>query len=195
MVSLDDLKNLIIYKKQFYLPINEKNKKKNSLIMLLTPNYKSSANMMTLPYTKNLKYFESYYMEKNVFLYTKSTNEHVCVIPEADYSDEPISITESYEDGKYMNSQYINYTGDSRSIFSIKKVLNISDVIDTFKYYESKFHGLNVVCGDTAGVNVNDNILYLPSIQKYGSMNYDIGYEKFVSVMLHEYIILSLIHI
>ena len=115
MVSLDDLKNLIIYKKQFYLPINEKNKKKNSLIMLLTPNYKSSAN------TKNLKYFESYYMEKNVFLYTKSTNEHVCVIPEADYSDEPISITESYEDGKYMNSPYINYTGDSRSIFSIKK--------------------------------------------------------------------------
>ena len=40
MVSLDDLKDLMIYKKDFYLPINLKNKKKNSLIMLLTPNYK-----------------------------------------------------------------------------------------------------------------------------------------------------------
>ena len=195
MVSLDDLKNLIIYKKQFYLPINEKNKKKNSLIMLLTPNYKSSANMMTLPYTKNLKYFESYYMEKNVFLYTKSTNEHVCVIPEADYSDEPISITESYEDGKYLNKPYINYTGDSRSIFFIKKILKVSEVVDTFKQYESSrfvLYGLNVVCGDTAGINVNDNILYLPSIQKYNAMDYDLNYEKFVKVMLHEYIINTL---
>lgn len=195
MVSLDDLKNLIIYKKQFYLPINEKNKKKNSLIMLLTPNYKSSANMMTLPYTKNLKYFESYYMEKNMFLYTKSTNEHVCVIPEADYSDEPISITESYDDGKYLNKPYINYTGDSRSIFFIKKVLKVSEVVDTFKQYESSrfiLYGLNAVCGDTVGINVNDNILYLPSIQKYNAMDYGLNYEKFIKVMLHEYIINTL---
>ena len=130
MVSLDDLKNLIIYKKQFYLPINEKNKKKNSLIMLLTPNYKSSANMMTMPYMKNLKYFESYYMEKNMFMYVKNNdtlNENVCIIPESDYTDSIISITEDYNDGKYMTKSYVNYNGDNRSIYIIKKNLIMKD--------------------------------------------------------------------
>ena len=69
MVSINDLKDLVLYKKQFFLPINMKNKKKNSLIMLLTPNYKSSISCMNLPYTINRKYFESYYLEKNVFTY------------------------------------------------------------------------------------------------------------------------------
>ena len=69
MVSLDDLKDLKLYKKNFFLPIDKKNKKKNSLIMLLTPNYKSSISCMKSPYMINRRYFESYYLEKNVFAY------------------------------------------------------------------------------------------------------------------------------
>ena len=42
MVVLDDLKDLMIYKKQFFLPINLKDKRHGSAIMLLTPNYQSS---------------------------------------------------------------------------------------------------------------------------------------------------------
>lgn len=72
MVVIDDLKNLILYKKQFFLPIDENDKKKNSAIMLLTPNYQSSINAMNAPYMINRRYFESYYLEKNIYRYINS---------------------------------------------------------------------------------------------------------------------------
>ena len=71
MVVLDDLKNLVLYKKPFFLPIDENDKKHNSLIMLLTPNYQSSMAVMNAPYLINRRYFESYYLEKNVYRYIK----------------------------------------------------------------------------------------------------------------------------
>lgn len=64
MVSLNDLKELTLYKKQFYLPINLKDKKRGSAITLLTPNFQSSMIAMTSPFTVNNRYFESYYIEK-----------------------------------------------------------------------------------------------------------------------------------
>lgn len=72
MVSIDDLKDLILYKKPFYLPIDTKNKKYGSAIMLMTPNYKSSMLAMTAPYTVNKRYFESYYIEKNITRYIQN---------------------------------------------------------------------------------------------------------------------------
>ena len=85
MVSLDDLKELILYKKPFFLPIDPKDKRKGSAIMLLTPNYKSSMFAMTAPYTINRRYFESYYFEKSITRYIK--NESVY---DMDNSDEYI---------------------------------------------------------------------------------------------------------
>ncbi len=72
MVLLDDVKNLVLYKKPFFLPIDEDDKKRKSLIMLLTPNYQSSINAMNSPYIINRRYFESYYLEKNVYRYINS---------------------------------------------------------------------------------------------------------------------------
>ena len=46
MYFLDELKDLKIYRNKFLLPINEQNKKKNSVAFLLTPNYTSSKAMM-----------------------------------------------------------------------------------------------------------------------------------------------------
>lgn len=69
MVILDDIKNLVLYKKDFFLPLEGKDKKHNSAIILFTPNYESSIRNMQLPYTINRKYFESYYLEKDVTRY------------------------------------------------------------------------------------------------------------------------------
>lgn len=66
MVSLDDLKELLLYKKQFFLPIDPKDKKHGSAIMLLAPSFQSSMLAMTAPYTINRHYFESYYVEKAI---------------------------------------------------------------------------------------------------------------------------------
>lgn len=66
MVVLEDLKDLLMYKKQFFLPVNMKDKRHGSAIMLMTPNYQSSMLAMTEPYTLNRRTFESYYIEKQL---------------------------------------------------------------------------------------------------------------------------------
>ena len=66
MVSLNDIKDLTLYKKQFYLPIDLNNKKNGAAITLLTPNFQSSMIAMTAPFTVNHRYYESYYVEKAI---------------------------------------------------------------------------------------------------------------------------------
>ena len=65
MLYLDDLKYMKLYKKKFYLPINKKNMMKQSAILLLTPNYQSSLELMNYPLiiNKNNRSFHSYYLE------------------------------------------------------------------------------------------------------------------------------------
>ena len=99
MVSLDDVKDLVLYNRPFFLPIVEKDKTRGSAIMLLTPNYKSSINCMRLPYTINRRYFQSYYIEKSVHRYI--SNEQVFSIDDNDNyiweSDGTFYSDESYE--------------------------------------------------------------------------------------------------
>lgn len=72
MVSIEDLKDLLLYKKSFYLPVVEKDRRKGSSVVLLTPNYKSSLIAMSAPYVVNRKYYESYYMERAITRYIKN---------------------------------------------------------------------------------------------------------------------------
>ena len=67
MIFIDELYNMKLYKKPFYLPIDPKDKKKGSAVMLLTPNYESSRNLMNHKLI-TAKYYESYYIDKDVSL-------------------------------------------------------------------------------------------------------------------------------
>ena len=80
MVSLNDIKDLTLYKKQFYLPIDLNNKKNGAAITLLTPNFQSSMIAMTAPFTVNHRYYESYYVEKAITKLIQ--NESVVNIPQ-----------------------------------------------------------------------------------------------------------------
>ena len=72
MIFIDEMKNLKIYRKQFFLPYNDKDKKHGSNVYLLTPNYMSSKRLMSSPLTINRRYFESYYFERNAAYYINS---------------------------------------------------------------------------------------------------------------------------
>lgn len=72
MIFIDEMKNMKIYKKQFFLPYNDKDKKHGSLVYLLSPNYASSRNLINSPMTINRRYFESYYFERNAAYYIKT---------------------------------------------------------------------------------------------------------------------------
>jgi hypothetical protein len=66
MLYLEDLKYMKLYKKKFYAPINKKNKKTGSAILLLTPNYDASKFLMNNPFMINRNAFISYYIEKDI---------------------------------------------------------------------------------------------------------------------------------
>ena len=124
MVVLDDLKNLVLYKKPFFLPIDENDKKHNSLIMLLTPNYQSSMAAMNAPYIINRRYFESYYLEKNVYRYIK----------QQDGVGESV-LMDSYDPGEYVSISENNLSPVNEGYIFSKDNLYIN--FDKFKSGES----------------------------------------------------------
>lgn len=89
MLYLDDLKYMKLYKKKFYIPIDKKDKKHGAAILLLTPNYDSSANLMNNKFVvNNNRSYQSYYIEKDI-MYTiqhesrllECTHEDIGFIP------------------------------------------------------------------------------------------------------------------
>lgn len=66
-IYLDELRNLQLYKRKFFPPINRKNKYKGSCVLLLTPNYEETKKIMLNPKMQNLNMFHSYYMERNIY--------------------------------------------------------------------------------------------------------------------------------
>ena len=87
MIYLDDLKYMKLYKKPFLLPINKDDKKHGSAILLLTPNYDSSNNLMNHPLALNkpITTFQSYYVEKDI-MYTINHESRNLEIAHTDYS-------------------------------------------------------------------------------------------------------------
>ena len=145
MVSLDDVKDLMLYKRPFFLPVDPKNKKKGSVVMLLSPNYKSSMNMMNAPYIINKRSFESYYIEKSIFRYIKNESVYAMddpgeylfeVAPNIEVNIDPDSITKENiaEDARALDIKYNKEILDKISNINID---NISESV-TSNDFEKK---------------------------------------------------------
>lgn len=72
MICIDEMKNLKMYRRPVWLPTLDSDKKKKSVLYLLTPNYQSSKNMMLNPLLINKKRYESYYLEKDLTYFISS---------------------------------------------------------------------------------------------------------------------------
>ena len=73
-IYLKDALDLRLNKTPFYLPLNMKNKRKNSAIFLLSPDIKSSIKLMDHPLTISKGLFESYYIEKDINFIINESN-------------------------------------------------------------------------------------------------------------------------
>ena len=60
-IYIDELKELQLYNRDFFAPIEKSNKKKGSCVFLLTPDQKSSFSLIGHPKMSNFNMFESYY--------------------------------------------------------------------------------------------------------------------------------------
>ena len=143
MLYLDDLKYNKIYKKKFYLPVDKKNIKKNSAILLLSPDYKTSMELMNNPLIINKsKSFHSYYIEKDI-MYTIQHESRNLQIDHYDYTaiNESASVYTETTDIK----NYDNLNEDSINEFYCKlgdKVIFFNEMYDEEVYTEAT-KGLN----------------------------------------------------
>lgn len=69
MIFLDELEKMKLYKKPFYLPIVEEDKRRNSAVFLLTPNIESSINVLNHKLLIHKNFYESYFIEKDITYY------------------------------------------------------------------------------------------------------------------------------
>lgn len=106
MIFLDELEYLKLYRKPFVLPINEADKKKGSVMFLLTPNIESSIKLMNHPLMINHKYFESYFIEKDITYYINQEgyidNSNSELIEESVKSINLFFLSEKNMDGKTL---------------------------------------------------------------------------------------------
>lgn len=90
MILLEKVKDLKIYRTQMFLPTLKDDKKKQSMIMLLSPNYNASKNLINSKLFVNKLRYSSYYLEKNLsyFINDKKLEEE---------DNNPDEIKEAYE--------------------------------------------------------------------------------------------------
>lgn len=135
---LDEIKNETLYRRKFFLPINEKDKRHNSLIFLLSNSFMGSYELRNTPFAINAnRSFISYYMEPNVSYYMNirentlmSRFEEDDIIDESIYMEEPdeFIISESSEDKNYGLPDLKKYPmPDAKHIKSAIKFFNYVD--------------------------------------------------------------------
>lgn len=72
MIFIEKMKNFKIYRTKTFLPTVAGNKKKNSAVLMMTPNYESSKKLMTHPMFVNSLRYQSYYLDRDVSYYINS---------------------------------------------------------------------------------------------------------------------------
>jgi len=111
MIFLNRARDMKIYRKPFFLPTaNERDKKKKSAIILLTPNYESSLSLMQSNLTINKLRYQSYYLKKDVAYYI---NGKSAKIEEDDDYVREATIVEIYQGLHEMTAAERNKLKDS----------------------------------------------------------------------------------
>lgn len=139
MRMMDELKHLMLYSanKKVYAPIDEKDKRKNSAILLLTPSLQVSSQLMRLPYIYNPNLFNSFYVDRNVMAYINSVAED-----DLDFDEkEEAAISEAMvgnwggsckikfdEKMSMMDKKYIDSVFNKKTIAAIAKKFNLYKV-------------------------------------------------------------------
>ena len=130
---LDELKNLQLYQGRFFYPLNKVDRKRGSIIYLLTPNIESSIKIMNNDMaSQNIPYFKAYYLEKNIDLDTKNALDENGVIVNGEVEDLRILQEMRSAQSQYFNESVVYSRDQDRTIktFLAPKVDNLLEGIN-----------------------------------------------------------------
>lgn len=187
MFFVDELKDFKMYKKKFLYPIDDKNKKNGSAVILLSPTIESSIGIMNHElYTK--KFIKSYYIEKSILYYIHQENG----IPVLKRCDD-IVLNESLN--KFLKESKVTYTGQPTDIDDVAPVIN-DDTINKFAelYHIKVKFPINVniyrrtICPESKNGNIN-----VSSKLEYGNRIYK-NYNAYLQYEMMEYLLKSSIN-
>lgn len=133
MKFLDELKPLKLYKRYVWLPIDIRNKRKGSVIFLLTPNFESTVKCINSANFFDARYFNGYYVEKDISFIIDSNKKLVRIDDEE--NEEEDSVQESSMKAylrepidyypPYLNEE--DYILDDRFLASNESIIFFSD--------------------------------------------------------------------
>lgn len=125
MKMMNELKHMMLYssKKKVYAPIDEKDRRKNSAILLLTPNLEESSKLMKLPYIYNPNLFQSFYVDRNVMAYIDNVKEKDLDIEDFDEVEEE-NISEAMY-GNWTNKCRIGFDEDKTTIMDMRYIRDV----------------------------------------------------------------------
>lgn len=141
MHMMNELNHLFLYsaRKKVYVPIDEKDKRRNSAILLLTPNLETSNHLMTLPYIYNPDLFTSFYIDRNVSAYVDNMGieniefdeKQEEAVSEAMVNSMAYSIKFKFDDHtSIMDEKYIREVYEKSEVKYYAKLLGISKIPD-----------------------------------------------------------------
>ena len=134
MKLMSELIPLRLYpsKRKVFIPLNETNKRKGSAIFLMGSTQESNEMMMQLPYLHQKQYYRSYYIDRNVMAYIKSSDG----IPAEEFDEvQEAAISEAmFHTSKPSKITIDNAsTMDERRISGIINDGNVKYIINTLK--------------------------------------------------------------
>ena len=182
MFFVDELKDFVMYKKKFLYPINDKDKKNNSAVILLTPNLESSINTINHPLIDN-RFMKSYYVEKSVLYFVQQENG-VPVLKETE--DLLLEDIRDYT----VESKKVVYSGYSVDIDDVYPVINELTVGNFCKEYGIKpGYPIKVnVYRKTLCPPSRDHNLNVSTKHEYGSRIYK-NYTAYLRFQMIEYLL------
>ena len=136
MYFLDELENMKLYRRNVLLPIDEKDKRHNSMAYLVTPDMDATKSILYNPLLVG-RYYNGYYIERAVMRYINMEGN-------IDYfDDEYVSITEAeLFDGKSID---IRYSGYSHYISTAKKCLSEKWFLKQFEEYKINYRKIDTI--------------------------------------------------
>ena len=174
MFFLDEIKKNKLSRKKFLLPLNDSDKRKGSMVYILSPNYNSTVKTLNHPLLHN-RYFYSYYMERSPFYYINSDKS---ITPSSMVVEEVAIENHEKPDNIYFN-------GIEFDVDDVMRFITPNKLGD----YERKYH-TKIKNNITFYINHSKNTqsctdkeVYLMSRHKFDKMKYG-EYENYIDFML-----------
>ena len=174
MFFLDEINKNKLSRKKFLLPLNDSDKRKGSMVYMLTPNYESTVKTLNHPLLNN-KYFFSYYMERSPFYFINSDK----TITATSMVVEEITVDQ------YEKNNNVYFNGIEFDVADVMKFITPEVLGDFERMYHTKIKN-NITFYINHSKNTQkctDQGVYMLSRYKYDKMIYG-EYEKYIKFML-----------